>query len=301
MELRQLEYFVTVADFGSINKAAEALFTSQPNVSKVINSFERELNVELFTRNNKGVRLTLKGQEIYDYAKTILKNSDIISYLAKNKSKNILRISCYPSHVISRVICDYYNKYSYNNLKIEVLEGNVEQIVDNVQNNKSEIGIVYISQDKRCCFNHTLQHKGMEFEVLANKKSCIYVGKNNPFYNKNSISIDELSSLKFVQPIKDFFSMEQYLEKRKFINENSFDSIITTNSDNLLIDLLLTTELATFGIKLLKEEYYQYDIKAIDIIDYENDLVIGYIKRKEEKISKECSLFLSLLKTIINY
>ena len=55
MDLKQFEYFVIVADCGSINKAAEVLFTTQPNVSKVIASLERELKRELFNRSNKGV------------------------------------------------------------------------------------------------------------------------------------------------------------------------------------------------------------------------------------------------------
>ena len=61
MQLKQLRYFITVADCGSINKAAEKLFTSQSNVSKVIKAFEKKANVELFNRNSKGVRLTDKG------------------------------------------------------------------------------------------------------------------------------------------------------------------------------------------------------------------------------------------------
>lgn len=70
MDLKQLEYFIIVSDCGSINKAAEVLFTTQPNISKTILSLERELKVELFHRSNKGVKLTEKGCEIYDITKS---------------------------------------------------------------------------------------------------------------------------------------------------------------------------------------------------------------------------------------
>ena len=55
MELRQLEHFVTTADFGSTRRAAETLYTSQSSVSKNISMLEEELGVTLFVRSNRGV------------------------------------------------------------------------------------------------------------------------------------------------------------------------------------------------------------------------------------------------------
>ena len=91
MQLKQLRYFITVADCGSINKAAEKLFTSQSNVSKVIKAFEKKANVELFNRNSKGVRLTDKGYEIYDYAKRVLENVSKDKVLIFKKQKDLNR------------------------------------------------------------------------------------------------------------------------------------------------------------------------------------------------------------------
>ena len=58
MQLSQLMYFVTVAEQGSINRAAEKLFVTQPNLSKAIGNLESELKVRIFDRTNKGVILT---------------------------------------------------------------------------------------------------------------------------------------------------------------------------------------------------------------------------------------------------
>ena len=109
MDLRQLQYFITVADKKSINKSAQILYTTQPNVSKVISSLEKELDIKLFDRSNRGVKLTNKGKEVYDYANEILKNHKMILSLNKEKSRQTLNISSYPSNVMSEVICDYYN------------------------------------------------------------------------------------------------------------------------------------------------------------------------------------------------
>lgn len=299
MVFKQLEYFIKVADLGSINKAAEALFTSQPNVSKVINSFEKEINFKVFERNARGVRLTERGQELYDYAKRIICNVEIINSIVKREVNRRLNISCYQSNMISRVLCDYYNKYKDENVEIEFLEGNVEQIIENVRMNQSDIGIVYVSENQKCCLNHTLSHKNIEFHLLDTKNSCIYVGPNNKMYNKQYINVEELATLKFVQSTRDFFSVDQCLEGLHLKNNYYINNTITTNSDHLTIDLLLTTDLSSFGIKFINKDYEQYNIKSLDIKGYDDKLLIGYIKRKNEELSCEANNFINMLKDTI--
>ena len=71
MQIQQLTYFVAIAEQGSINKAAEKLFVTQPNLSKAISNLENELKVRIFNRTNKGVVLTDEGKKLYQYARTI--------------------------------------------------------------------------------------------------------------------------------------------------------------------------------------------------------------------------------------
>lgn len=302
MDIKQLKYFITVADCGSINKAAEELFTSQPNVSKVINSLEKEAGIDIFYRNSKGVRMTEKGEELYDYAQRILKNVDMIMSISSDKYMKKLNISSYPSHMVSRVFCDYYKKNDFRELKVQFLEGSIEEIVERVKSCISEIGIVYVIEQQKCCFNHTVEHKNMEFIKLDTKKACVYAGKNSSIYNKKSISIDELLNLKFVQSTKDFFSVEQYLEKLYLVNKsenNRFTRVVTTNSDHAMIDLLINTDLCSVGVKFMNDSYSEYDIRPIDIEGYEYEIYVGYIKRKGEVLSKEAEGFINLLTKII--
>ena len=58
MEIKQLEYFAAAVEYGSLNRAAEKLYTTQPNVSRVLNSLEKELHVTLLERSNKGIKMT---------------------------------------------------------------------------------------------------------------------------------------------------------------------------------------------------------------------------------------------------
>ena len=83
MQIQQLTYFVAIAEQGSINKAAEKLFVTQPNLSKAISNLENELKVRIFNRTNKGVVLTDEGKKLYQYARTIINQMELIQGLSE--------------------------------------------------------------------------------------------------------------------------------------------------------------------------------------------------------------------------
>ena len=68
IETKQLQYLVVCAQLRSFSKAAEALYTTQPNVSKVIRMLEEELGFPVFVRQSRGITLTARGQRVYEYA-----------------------------------------------------------------------------------------------------------------------------------------------------------------------------------------------------------------------------------------
>jgi LysR family nitrogen assimilation transcriptional regulator len=72
MNLKQLEYFVAVAELGSFSKAALILNIAQPALSRQVRLLETDLHVTLLTRNGRGVVLTEVGQRLFDHSVGIL-------------------------------------------------------------------------------------------------------------------------------------------------------------------------------------------------------------------------------------
>ena len=83
MDMKQLEFFVTACERGSLSKAAECLYTSQPNISKNIRRLERELGRPLLKRSGTGVQPTVYGKTVLEYARLILKNAAAISSISR--------------------------------------------------------------------------------------------------------------------------------------------------------------------------------------------------------------------------
>ena len=221
MEIKQLEYFLAVCERGSINKAAECLYTSQPNVSKIINSLERELGRELFKRTHKGIEITPYGKTIYQYAEVILKHIHLMTDIALPINSNKLSIATYRSDIISNILTTFYEKNN-GEVSIEHYQGSIEEVTDYVKKGITEIGLIYVAEKQMKVFLHILFHKKLEFIPLGSKSICIYVGEKHPLFNTEYIELSDLKTLKFIKGIKDFFSLEHHLDK--------INGYVTTNS-----------------------------------------------------------------------
>ena len=92
MTFQQLTYFVTAARFGSINQAAEHLYTHQSNISNAVRQLEEEFSIQLFERNSKGVQLTTAGREFLAYAQDLVRKKEDLEKLYQVRTK------CNPQH-----------------------------------------------------------------------------------------------------------------------------------------------------------------------------------------------------------
>lgn len=212
MELKQLEYFTIVCEKGSFSQAAECLYTSQPNVSKVISSLEKELGRKLVERSSRGLRITPYGETVRDYAKVILKHASLISSMATHHNGKKFTLATYPSNMITNLLVDFYRHWGKEYI-VEHQEGSVEEVSNWVASGQTEIGIVYIAQRQLAAFRHILGHKNLEFEPLDVKEACVYVGPNHPYYERDCVDFSELSSLRFIGAVRDYFSMEHHLDR----------------------------------------------------------------------------------------
>ena len=78
MTLQQLRFLIAVAESGSINAAAQRLYTAQSNISNAVKSLEQELHIEIFTRSSRGVALTNDGTELLGYARQVVEQADML-------------------------------------------------------------------------------------------------------------------------------------------------------------------------------------------------------------------------------
>ncbi|MED3824700.1 LysR family transcriptional regulator [Priestia flexa] len=129
MESNDLKIFKEVAENKSISKAAEQLGYVQPNVSQRIKVLENELEVSLFKRTNRGVKLTKEGEILIDYTNRILTlMNEVKDTLASEKSEKTLTIGAsqtVSAGKIPQLITDFLENYSTVLIKVKTAQEQV--------------------------------------------------------------------------------------------------------------------------------------------------------------------------------
>ena len=110
MDLKQLQYFVVCAQTGSFSDAAKNLYSTQPSVSKVIKGLEDTLGMQLFERLPRGIRLTVQGHKMYEYASKIINEVNVLENMASSGMTKWIRISLNPSSWFANQFVDFYNE-----------------------------------------------------------------------------------------------------------------------------------------------------------------------------------------------
>ena len=84
MTLQQLRYVIKIVQAGSMNLAAQQLFISQPSLSKAIAELEKEMQITIFERSNRGVVLTDSGSRFLSYARQVVEQADLLEHQYKS-------------------------------------------------------------------------------------------------------------------------------------------------------------------------------------------------------------------------
>jgi LysR family nitrogen assimilation transcriptional regulator len=147
MNLKQLEYFVQVAELGSFSKAALALDIAQPALSRQVRSLETELTQQLFLRNGRGVTLTDAGKRLFDHSVAVMQlMAHAREDLGANRDQPVGRVTIGLPPSMGRQLTvpliDRFRK-QLPAARLAIVEGLSTHIVEWVTTGRLDVGLVY--------------------------------------------------------------------------------------------------------------------------------------------------------------
>lgn len=300
MEIHQLEYFLACAKHASLTKAAEELYTTQPHVSMVIRSLEKELGVTLFERRARGVELTEDGRQICAYAENALKNTELIYSVCEENRHFCLRIATNPSSYMAAVLTRYYQECQGSNLFLKYTECKIEEMLSLISAQEYHLGFLFVPEHKKAALLRMLERRHLAFEPLLNTDLVLYVGEKNPLYGAAAVTPEQLSHLRFIQLEDDFFAVEDLLyDLPQFRRKKPLDCVIRTNSNHMMIQALQNTELCNLGSYWLKDMYRQYDFSRVRVEGFQGKVSFGYIRHYDRAFGTPERAFLEFLWEVI--
>ena len=285
MTLTQCKYAVTVAEAGSMNEAARLLFISQPSLSAAIRELEDETGTELFLRTNRGIALTPEGEEFIGYARMLLEQYQLMEskYIVKEKTKKKFSVSMQHYTFAVSAFVELVKQFGMDEYEFAVHETKTYDVIDDVKNFRSEIGILYVNDFNQKVLYKLFRDCGLEFHELLRCGIYVYLWKGHPLANRKLISLEDLREypcLSFDQGAHGSFYFAE-----EVLSTYEYKRIIKANDRATLLNLMIGLNAYTLCSGIICEELNGSDYCAVKL-DSNEVMTIGYLARKGTKISR---------------
>lgn len=284
MTLAQLKYVTTIASCGSMNGAASMLFMSQPSLSASVRELEDEIGIEIFRRTNRGITVTVEGEEFLGYARQVMDQFRLVEakYIEKQNEKKKFSVSMQHYTFAVNAFVKTVKKYGMDAYEFAVHETKTRDVIEDVKSFRSEIGVLYLNQFNQQVLKKLIKESGLEFHELLNCKVYVYLAKSHPLAKEKEISIgqlDEFPCLSFEQGESNSFYFAE-----EVLSTYDYKQIIKANDRATMLNLMVGLNGYTLCSGIICEELNGEDYTAV-LLKTDEIMTIGYIVRKGVPVS----------------
>lgn len=298
MTLQQLKYFIEAVNAGSINRAAENLFIAQPSLSNAIRELETEIGLELFLRTPRGVRLTDDGAEFLRYARQITEQTGLLEqrYLNKQPTRRLCAVSAQHYAFVVRAFANMVEKTGAREYAFTLRETQTHEILEDVKNLRSEIGVLYTNPFNEKVIRKLLQEKHLVFHPLFTAKPHIFTGSNSPLAQKDSVTLDDLEGfpcLSYEQGNYNSFYFAEEMQSTVFRRKN-----IVVSDRATMFNLMIGLNGYTISSGLINADLNGDNITAVPLL-VDDLMTVGYIINGDVGTTQMGDIFLKELNNVI--
>ncbi len=295
MTLQQLRYVTMVAETGTITEAANRLYISQPSLTNAIHELEKEMNIVIFNRTNKGISLSKEGEDFLGYARQILEQAAILEdkYKENGGGKKQYCVSTQHYSFAVNAFVDLIKEYGQDEYDFSLRETQTYEIIEDVARLRSEIGILFLNDFNEAVMNKILKSYDLEFHQLYVAKPHVFISRKHPLAGKDRITNEELEEYPYL-------SFEQGEHNSFYFSEEVFATVerkknIRVRDRATLFNLLIGLNGYTVCSGVIDKKLNGKDIIAVPLAD-ENDMRIGYITHRKGMLSRLGNTYLEAIK-----
>lgn len=240
MDIRQLTCFVEVAKHKSFTKASQAMHVTQPSLSKMVKNLEEDLDVVLFDRSSRKVRLTDAGEVVFLQAQKIIYSLDDLSaslYDVMNLNKGKIKIGLPPviSTLFFPTIIDEFQK-QYPDVSIMLAEDGAKTVEKKVAEGEVDLGFVMLPVDEE------------KFDVMpfVDQEIKLLVHESHPLANLEKVDLIDFKDDSFLLLSKEFtlngrtieFCISEGFTPKVAYESSQWDFIVGMVEKNLGVTLM---------------------------------------------------------------
>lgn len=284
MTIQQIQYAMTVAETGSINSASKELFISQSRLSGAIRELEDELGITLFLRNNRGIQITADGEEFLGYARQVIDQYRLMEekYLLSGKRKARFSVSMQHYTFAVQAFIRTVRASGADNYEFAVHETRTEEVIQNVNTLKSEIGVLYLNEFNSSVLTKLLRDCDIEFVPLVNCPISVYLWSGHPLADRREIAIEQLAPypcISFDQGAGNSFYFAE-----EVLSTYHYQQVIKVSDRATILNMMVGLNGYTLCSGIICEELNGDLYRAVPLRTRET-MTVGYIKKKQVRLS----------------
>ncbi len=300
MTIQQLKYIVAIADAGSLNKASEVLYVTQPSLTAAVHDLEAELGIRVFFRTARGVTLTPDGEEFIPYARQLVQQYDAVldRYAPGGGQKKKFGISTQHYSFVVKSFVEMAKRYDMAAYEFAVRETKTRDVIEDVRLGRSELGILYLSDFNRSALEKLLRAADLSFTRLIGCEAYVYLWAGHPLADRPSLTFEDLAPypcLAFEQETSGSF---YYAEE--ILSTADYPRLIRANDRATMLNLMVGLNGYTLCSGIICAELNGPDYRAVPF-DAGGEagssrMEIGYLARKNTLLSPLAEEFLAELR-----
>ena len=298
MTLQQLKYIVTVAQTGTITEAAGKLYISQPSLTNAIHELEKEMNITIFNRTNKGISVSKEGEEFLSYARQILDQAAILEdkYKGDNGGRKQYCISTQHYSFAVNAFVDLIKQFGQNEYDFSLRETQTYEIIEDVAMMKSEIGVLYMNDFNRVVLEKEIKSHKLVFHELMQAEPHVFISRKHPLADRNKVTMNELQDYPYLSFEQGEHNSFYYSEEIFSVEEKKKN--IRVRDRATLFNLLIGLNGFTVCSGVIDEELNGKDIIAVPL-EGEGGMHIGYITHRNISLSRLGEIYVEALKRCV--
>lgn len=286
MELRQLQYFMTLAEELNFSRAADKLCITQGTLSQQIRQFENEIDSELFERNSRNVRLTGNGVELYSYVKRTLAAAHDCKQVAldlKNGIAGTLNIGVTHSfkYLLRSTIKDFIRQYP--GIKFKIWYSTATDLLAMLRDRQIDLFVA---------FKAPIDFKDIETIPLFDSQLRVIMRRGHPLSERKILTYNDLKTQQIALPASGLQS-RKHIEHLIDLGSGDLNVSLETNDPNILLEIVSATNLLAITSSLAIS--YRDDIIAVPLEGLERQMTGCIYRLQGTYVKRSAELFAKIL------
>lgn len=284
MTIQQLKYIITVAETGSITEAAKKLYISQPSLSNAIKDIEKETKLTVFHRSRQGIALTKEGLEFLGYARSVVQQMELLEnrFVSNEPAKLRFGVSTQHYTFTSNAFVEMVERFGQERYEFILNETQTIQIMEDVKNRFSDLGILFISNGNKAIIRKELEDRRLQFFELFTAKPHVFLSADHPLAERKSVTLSQLRDYPRLNFIQGSYESSYFSEE--LFSDVESDRIIRVSDRGAIVNLMIGMNAYTISSGIFPR-YLQSDAIVSVPLSEKEEMHIGYIINEHQELS----------------